>query len=95
MSCGVGGRCISDPELLWLWLRMAATAPIEPPNLGTSICRTCDIKRKIKNEKKKRPHILKLQSAQFLDTGVKQLITCMVTSKSNSFPFYPNTWEKI
>ena len=36
MSCGVGRRCGSDPELQWLWYRLAATAPIrllawEPP----------------------------------------------------------------
>ena len=36
MSCGVGRRFGSDPELLWLWRRLAATAPIrllawEPP----------------------------------------------------------------
>ena len=30
MSCGVGHRCGSDPALLWLWLRPAATAPIIP-----------------------------------------------------------------
>ena len=28
MSCGVGCRCSSDPELLWLW--PAAIAPIQP-----------------------------------------------------------------
>ena len=28
MSCGVGGS--SDPELLWLWCRPEATAPIRP-----------------------------------------------------------------
>ena len=36
MSCGVGHRRGLDPEVLWLWPRMAATAPIgslswEPP----------------------------------------------------------------
>ena len=36
MSCGVGRRCGSDLALLWLWHRLAATAPIgllawEPP----------------------------------------------------------------
>ena len=36
MSCGVGGRRGSDPVLLWLWRRPAATALIrllawEPP----------------------------------------------------------------
>ena len=30
MSCGVGRRCGSDPTLLWLWHRLAATAPIRP-----------------------------------------------------------------
>ena len=30
MSCGVGRRHGSDPSLLWLWCRPAATAPIEP-----------------------------------------------------------------
>ena len=30
MSCGVGRRHGLDPELLWLWRRPAATAPIRP-----------------------------------------------------------------
>ena len=30
MSCGVGCRCSSDPALLRLWCRLAATAPIGP-----------------------------------------------------------------
>ena len=30
MSCGVGCRCGLDPELLWLWHRPVATAPIRP-----------------------------------------------------------------
>ena len=30
MSCGVARRCGSDPTLLWLWCRLAATAPIRP-----------------------------------------------------------------
>ena len=30
MSCGVGPRCGSDPALLWLWCRPAATALIGP-----------------------------------------------------------------
>ena len=31
VSCGVGHRRSSDPTLLWLWCRLAATAPIRPP----------------------------------------------------------------
>ena len=30
MSCGVGCRRGSDPELLWLWCRLAAVALIRP-----------------------------------------------------------------
>ena len=30
MSYGVGRRCSLDLELLWLWRRPAATAPIKP-----------------------------------------------------------------
>jgi hypothetical protein len=30
MSCGVSHRLGSDPALLWLWCRLAATAPIRP-----------------------------------------------------------------
>ena len=30
MSCGVGCRLGSDPALLWLWCRPAATAAIQP-----------------------------------------------------------------
>ena len=30
MSCGVGCRRGLDPMLLWLWCRLAATAPIGP-----------------------------------------------------------------
>ena len=30
MSCGVGCRSGLDPVLLWLWHRLAATAPIRP-----------------------------------------------------------------
>ena len=30
LSCGVGHRHSSDPVLLWLWCRLASTAPIRP-----------------------------------------------------------------
>ena len=30
MSCGVGHRRGLDPTLLWLWRRLAVTAPIRP-----------------------------------------------------------------
>ena len=30
VSCGAGCRCSFDPTLLWLWCRLAATAPMRP-----------------------------------------------------------------
>ena len=46
VSCGVGRRPGSDPALLWLWRRLAATAPIQSPSLGTSVCCRCGPKKK-------------------------------------------------
>ena len=52
MICGVGHRCGSDPVLLWLWCRPAATALIRLPSLGTFICCRCGPK-KIKKKNRK------------------------------------------
>ena len=30
MSCGIDHKCGLDPELLWLWRRPEAVAPIQP-----------------------------------------------------------------
>ena len=45
ICCGVGHRFGSDPELLWLCCRLAATALIRPPSLGTSTCCRCSPKK--------------------------------------------------
>ena len=52
MSCGIGHRCGWDPALLWLWRRLAATAPIRPLAwespyaMGVALKRQKDKKRK-------------------------------------------------
>ena len=52
MSCGVGRRHSSDPELLWLWRRPAAVALIgplawEPPyDVGVALEKTKRQKKK-------------------------------------------------
>ena len=53
MSCAVGCRCGSDPMLLWLWCRLAATAlmgPLawEPPYAASAAL------EKTKRQKKKK-----------------------------------------
>jgi len=60
MSCSVGCRCGSDPALLWLWCRPAATAPIrplawEPPfAAGVALEKAKRPKKKKKKERKKK-----------------------------------------
>ena len=56
MSCGVGCRRGSDPALLWLWCRLAATALIgplawEPPHATRAALETA------KRQKKKKKSI--------------------------------------
>ena len=53
VSCGVGHRCSSDPTLLWLWCSPAATAPIQPLTLGTSMCLRCGPKKNKKQNQTK------------------------------------------
>ena len=58
MSYGLGHRRCSDPELLWLWCRLAATALIrslawEPPYAEDDALEK-DKKKKKKKKKKKR-----------------------------------------
>ena len=58
MSCGVGHRCGSDPQLLWLWCTLAATALIrslawEPP-YATGVALEKAKRQKEKKKKKER-----------------------------------------
>ena len=55
MTCGVGRRHGSDPELLWLWCRLAATALIrplawEPPYAAGAALEKTEKKKKRKKE---------------------------------------------
>ena len=67
VSCGVVCRCSSDPVLLWLWRRPAATAPIrslawEPPyaaEAALEMAKRQKIKYKIKKIKLVRSTTLK------------------------------------
>ena len=58
VSCGVGGRIGPDPTLLWLWRRLAATAPLawEPPYTAVVALKKTKKKKKsdsFQQEKKK------------------------------------------
>ena len=53
MSCGVGLRHVSDPALLWLWCRPAATAPIGPVAWESPCAAGVALKRQKRPKKKK------------------------------------------
>ena len=50
-SCGVVQRHSSDPALLWLWSRLAATAPIRPLAWELPYATSRALKRQNKNKK--------------------------------------------
>ena len=54
MTYGVGCRCSSDPELLWLWCRPAAAAPIRPLDWDSPCAPGAAVKRKKKEKDKKK-----------------------------------------
>ena len=53
VSCNVGCRCGLDPELLWLWWRLAAIAPIQPL-AGEPPHAVGEAKKKKKKKKKRK-----------------------------------------
>ena len=54
MNCGVGHRRGLDPELLWLWCRSVATAPIQHLAWEPSYAMGAIPKRKKKKKKEKK-----------------------------------------
>ena len=60
MSYGVGGRSGSDPELLWLWHRLAAVALILP--LAWELPYTVGMALKSKKQKQTNKQKLRLSS---------------------------------
>ena len=51
---GVGRRCGLDTTLLWLWHRMAATAPIQPLAWQPAYAMGAALKKSKKKKKKKK-----------------------------------------
>ena len=65
VSCGVGHRHILDLELLWLWCRMAAPAPIQPlawePPYAAGVALKTKKQNKTKQNRKQKSSLYKLQ----------------------------------
>ena len=65
MSWGVGQRHGLDPELLWLWCRPAATAPIrplswEPPFAAGAVLKTQKGKKAKTNKKPPKTMVIRV-----------------------------------
>ena len=56
MSCGVGHRHGSDPDLLWLWHRPAAVALTRPLAWERQYAVTADLENQKKKKKKRKKH---------------------------------------
>ena len=69
MSCGVGCRCGLDPLLLWLWHRLAATAPIGPLAWEHPICRGSGPRNGKKKKDKKKKIIREIRRVEGMEVG--------------------------
>ena len=54
VSCGIGCRCSLDPQLLWLWCRLAAVSPIRSLAWESPYGTDAALKKKKKKKKEKK-----------------------------------------
>ena len=78
MSCDIGRRRGSDPALLWLWYRPAATAPIGP--LAWEPLYAIGEALKKKERKKKSESMESTGEHQIGNFGTKCIIILIITS---------------
>ena len=62
MSYAVGHRCIWDPELLWLWCRLAVVAPIR--HLAWELPYAAGVALKTQKKKKKKISLSKFEATE-------------------------------
>ena len=77
MSCGVGLRHSSDAALLWLWCRLAATAPSrplawEPPHAAGVALEKAKRPKKKKKKKNLNPNSLILEGETIGETEAQR-----------------------
>ena len=84
MSRGVGHRCSSDPAWLWLWYRLAATAPIRPLAWKLPHAVGAALKRQKQNKTNNQPQNQKNLKIEPYDTfyprHIEQVPSITVTS---------------
>ena len=74
MSCGVGYRHGSDPALLWLWHRLAATVLIRPLAWEPPYAMGAALEKPKKKRKKERKRKVMPERTFFVKTIVKVTI---------------------
>ena len=72
----MGHRRCSDPELLWLWYRSAAVAPIQP--LSWELTYAKGAAPKSKKTKKKKTHSEKVIDIFLLTVDIQKLIKIFI-----------------
>ena len=88
MSCGVGCRQGLDPELLWLWRRPAATAPIRP--LAWELPFTAGAAQKMaKRKKKKEKKFLCGEEGRHFETVNISFLEFLSWLSDNESSYYP------
>ena len=80
MSCGVGGRCGSDPASPWLWGRPAAVAPVQslawkpPYAAGAALKRQKERGKEGREERKEKRKEKGKKEKEEKETGDKPLL---------------------
>ena len=90
MSCSVGCRHGSDPELLWLWRGPAAAAPIQPLGWKLLYPKVAALKRKKKRKDTCTPMFI---AALFTTAETWKQPKCPPTEKWIKKIWYINTME--
>ena len=75
MSYGVGRRCGSDTELLWLWRRPGAADPIRPLAWELPYAAGASLEKKNKKQKNKKQTKKTFTSTKMGNWIVKRLIS--------------------
>ena len=74
MNCGLVCRCSSDPELLWLWLRSAATGLTSPLAWDAPCAVDVALKRPKKKKKSEfQLHLLSMSHFEKQSIVLKQI----------------------
>ena len=82
MSCGVGRRGSSDPTLLWLWRRLAATASIRP--LAWEPPYAMGVALKKKKRERERERLLEMEEVPLFPSPL--ILTSMQSRREDSVP---------